>query len=176
MFFETYYLYRRLNSQKLKSEANPSRRLLRLTVQNVTESLYFICLILPFVALCKIFLAFEFSEILSPFFVFAYLIIIIRMNILFLTMINASFESFMRILLILTFLLPVIGFCQWEFSGISATWLSYFSPAWFQMEVLRSPTIPIFPLFIIWFVPIFVLLSIFLQREKRIVKQGRLQS
>ncbi len=175
MFFETFFLYCRLISEMSNSNTK-SPMLLISIVKNLTESIYFIFLLLPFVALCKVFLAFEFSEILSPLFVFAFVIIIIRMNVLFLTLINARFESFMRILLLLTFLLPVFGFCLWEFSGLSTVWLAYISPAWFQMEVLRSPTIPIYPFFIIWIVQTLSMFILSRIRLKHLVCKGRMQS
>ena len=175
MFFESFFLYRRLNSLKQNSNAEPSHRLMKSLKHNVIESIYFICLLLPFIALCKVFLAFEFSEILSPFFVFAFLIIVFRLIIMFLTKINASFESFMRVILILTFLLPVLGFLLWEFSGISAVWLAYFSPAWFQLEVLRSPSMPIYPFFIIWLMPVVVMLTVIFFREKSRIRQEKKQ-
>ena len=134
---------------------------------NLQETLYLLLLAAPFIAVIKVFVLTNWSEVLRPLYVFVFFIFSFRLSVFFVAHFDRWFEKFMRISIILSFGIPVLAFCIWEYTNVPAVALSYLSPCWFLLEILRGRMLPILPFVIIWIVPTVLIFMIYMIKSRK---------
>ena len=151
MFIEPKFFYEYIYKNFSATEKKVSKKsVLNILKTSGLSLLFYISLITPYLLLSSKFEPAGTSVTASLMLIFVVFIVIFRLFLIQSYLSNWRIEIYLRIMLVLNLLIPLIGFCLWEFADTSVYWLSYLSPVWFMVVLTSAPQFPILPELIIW--------------------------